>query len=393
LRSSIVLIAACTAALLAASAHARLEASPAERGGRPIMVGAAEDAAKQGDPLAADAKMALARLAGFDTIRMTSVWTPGETEVSGGELAGLQNAAAAASLNGIRLIVSVYPTGSAVTPLTAGARDEFASYAASIPTFVPYVQDVIVGNEPNLNRFWMPQFGPGGRDVAATAYVALLAETYDRLKAVSPTVTVIGGSVSPRGQDNPLSARQTHSPTAFIRDLGLAYRRSGRTRPIMDWLSFHPYEDSSKLPPTFTHPRSTTIALADYAKLVAVLGRAFDGTAQRGSTLPILYDEFGVQTRTEPSKRSLYTNAQLPAARDAVDETTQGRDYRDALRLAVCQKNVVGLLFFHVSDESDLGRWQSGVYYADDTPKSDLTVVAAAAAAARTGTLVPRCPR
>jgi hypothetical protein len=65
------------------------------------MVGAAEDAAKQVDPVAADAKMALARPAGFDTIRMTSVWSPSETEIAGGELVGLQNAVAAASLNGI----------------------------------------------------------------------------------------------------------------------------------------------------------------------------------------------------------------------------------------------------------------------------------------------------
>jgi hypothetical protein len=383
LRSLVALIATLAAVALAGSAHAWT--------GRPIMVGAAEDAAKQGDPLAADAKMTLARLAGFDTIRMTSVWTPGETEVSGGELTGLQNAAGAASLNGIRLIVSVYPSGSFVTPLTPAARDEFSSYAASIPALVPYVHDVIVGNEPNLNRFWLPQFGSRGRDVAASAYLALLAETYDRLKTVSSAITVIGGSVSPRGSDNPCSSRPTHSPTAFIRDLGLAYRRSGRTRPIMDWLSFHPYEDSSRLPPTFAHPRSTTIALADYGKLVAALGRAFDGTAQRGSTLPILYDEFGVQTRAAPDKRTLYTNAQLPSARDAVDEATQGRYYRQALELAACQPTVVGLLFFHVSDESDLGRWQSGVYYADDSPKSDLPVVAAAAGAARAGDLVRSC--
>ena len=49
-----------------------------------------------------------------------------------------------------------------------------------------------------------------------------------------------------------------------------------------------------------------------------------------------------------------------------------------ALRLAACQKNVVGLLFFHVTDEADLDRWQSGVYYADDTPKSSLPAVRAA---------------
>ena len=56
--------------------------------------------------------MALARLAGFNTIRMTSIWWPGHaSSVAGDELTGLQNAADAAQLNGIRLIISVYPNG------------------------------------------------------------------------------------------------------------------------------------------------------------------------------------------------------------------------------------------------------------------------------------------
>jgi hypothetical protein len=257
---------------------------------------------------------------------------------------------------------------------------------------VPYVRDVIVGNEPNLNRFWMPQFTRTGLDAAASSYLGLLAQTYDRLKAVSPTVNVIGGSVSPRGGDDPASSRPTHSPTRFIRDLGAAYWRSRRTRPVMDWFAFHPYLESSKLPPTFAHPRTTTISLADYGKLVRALRQAFDGTAQRGSTLPILYDEFGVQTQATDVKRFLYTNEQLPSAADAVSETTQARYYRQALQLAVCQRNVVGLLFFHVSDEADLDRWQSGVYYADDTAKSSLPAVRTAAEAASAGTLVRRCP-
>ena len=180
--------------------------------------------------------------------------------------------------------------------MTATARAQFASYAASIPRLVPGVRYLIVGNEPNLNRFWMPQFTPGGADAAAASYLGLLAQTYDAIKAVAPGVTVIGGSVSPRGADNPRASRQTHSPTAFIRDLGLAYRQSGRTRPVMDWFAFHPYLETSKLPPSFAHPRSTTISLADFGKLRALLGRAFDGTAQKGSTLPVIYDEFGVQT-------------------------------------------------------------------------------------------------
>ena len=79
--SRLALIAACLAALaVGASAHA------AGTRPQPLMVGAAEDAAREGGPLGADAKMSLASLAGFDTIRITSIWSPGELEVGGTEL-------------------------------------------------------------------------------------------------------------------------------------------------------------------------------------------------------------------------------------------------------------------------------------------------------------------
>jgi hypothetical protein len=84
---------------------------------------------------------------------------------------------------------------------------------------------------------------------------------------------------------------------------------------------------------------------------------------------------------------AVYANAAAPAALDAVPEATQAAYYRIALRLAACQPNVIGLLFFHVSDEDDLAAWQSGLYYADDTPKTSLATVRAAADAARAGKL------
>jgi len=36
---------------------------------------------------------------------------------------------------------------------------------------------------------------------------------------------------------------------------------------------------------------------------------------------------------------------------------------------------VRAMFLFHVTDENNLDRWQSGVYYADGTPKSTLPVV------------------
>jgi hypothetical protein len=380
------------AVLLAAIAGALPAPAPAASfKPKALLVGAAEDAAMDGGAIEADAKMSLAALAGFDTIRVTSIWHPGQRTIADGEQATLQAVADSAALHGIRLIVSVYPFGSKTVPQYATTRAQFAAYAASIPRLVPSIRYLIVGNEPNLNRFWMPQFTKTGLDAAASSYLGLLAQTYDAIKAAAPATVVIGGSLAPRGSDDPKLARPTHSPTRFILDLGAAYRRSHRKRPVMDWFSIHPYVERSNLPPSFAHPRTTTISIADYDKLVRLLGQAFDGTHQRGSTLPILYDEFGVQTRAPVDKRQLYANQNLPSSVDAVDEATQGRYYRQALQLAACQKNVVGLLFFHVSDEADLDRWQSGIYYADDTPKSDLPVVKAAALAARVGTLVKSC--
>ncbi len=49
------------------------------------------------------------------------------------------------------------------------------------------------------------------------------------------------------------------------------------------------------------------------------LGEAFDGTAQRGSELPIFYGEFGVESDIPAAKASLYTGAE-PAATRPVSE-------------------------------------------------------------------------
>jgi hypothetical protein len=159
----------------------------------------------------------------------------------------------------------------------------------------------------------------------------------------------------------------------------------------MDTLVIHPYGESSRTPPTVLHPRSTSISIADYPKLVKLLRDAFQGTAQRGASLPILYGEYGVQTRIPADKLSAYTNLGGPGASDVVPETLQGTYYRRAIQLAYCQPTVAGLLFFHVSDEPDLDRWQSGLFYADNTPKTDLGAVKAVATAARAGTLT--CPK
>ena len=157
----------------------------------------------------------------------------------------------------------------------------------------------------------------------------------------------------------------------------------------MDQFAIHPYQDNSSQPPTAQHPKTKTISISDYPKLVTLLGQAFDGTAQPGSKLPIVYAEYGVETVVPPGKASAYTGTE-PATIHPVDETKQGAYYREAIGIAFCQPTVRAILVFHAFDETDRNRWQSGVYYADRTPKAGLNVVRTAADESRRG-VVARC--
>ena len=360
-------------------------ASPAAAlGSANMYMGAAEDEGRNADPQVAMTKMELAKAAGFDTIRITANWQTGQSAVPPDQLQALQAIAAAGVFLDIRIVATIMPIGSRVTPLTAAARNQFGRFAADLVRRVPTIREYIIGNEPNLNRYWLPQFGPAGDDVAAPAYVQLLARAYDAMKAVDPNVFINGGSVSPRGIDRPGTGRDTHSPTAFITDMGIAYRAMNRKKPIMDGFAFHPYGESSSTPPSLVHTSGTSLGLADYPKLVALLGRAFNGTAQKGSTLPIVYDEYGVDSQIPLAKRSFYGGVE-PATTKPVTEGVQAAYYDEALHMAACQPTVRGFLIFHVTDETDHNRWQSGVYYADGTPKSSRAPVKASIAGIRSG--------
>jgi len=327
------------------------------------------------------------RAAGLNqAARVTLTWTRGETGLDPNLLTDFRYGIDSLERAGADVYLSLYPDGSAQTPLTDADQATFAAWAGWVIKRLPEVGHVIVGNEPNLSRFWRPQFGPGGSDAAAPAYTRLLARTYDALKAASPGVEVLGGALSHRGTDVPGTGFDTHSPVAFLLDMGKAYRASGRTRPIMDAFAFHPYLEESDFPPTFQHLNSTTITIGDYGKLVSVLRRAFDGTAQAGSTLPIVYAEFGVESQIPDELASLYTGSE-PASTHPVDEATQARYYAQAMQMAACQPNVRTFLLFRLIDSPNLSDWQSGLYYADGkTPKSSRAAVAQAARAARART-------
>jgi hypothetical protein len=327
----------------------------------PFLVGAVDDAVRHPGPVFDQLQEA-----GFGAVGITSYWQPGLSAPDPAEIAAIRGVIDRAGET--RIFLAVFHPGSATTPLTAEARAEFAAYVTAVMRDAPEIRDLIVGNEPNLNRFWLPQFDAGGADVAAPAYLALLIEVYDAVKRADPELTVWGGALAPRGIDRPGTGRDTHSPTTFIRDLGKAYRVTGRDKPPLDGFAFHPYPASSSIPPDRpTEPMSSSISMTDYEeKLRPLLDEAF------GPGLPVLYSELGVETEIPADKSSLY-EAEEPGK--PVDERTQADFYRRAIKLAACQENVAGLLLFHSHDEPALTGFQSGVYYIDGTPKTSLEPV------------------
>lgn len=365
-------------------------AAPAKAGGPSMVLGTNDAFMLQKTLVGAKANMSLARLAGFQAVSVREFWWPELTEPKEYDRLTLGNVDKASRLLGMPVFLSITNTLGRFAPRTESARGDFVRFAVATTKQFPAFKHVIFGNEPNKNQFWAPQFAPDGSDSAALEYERLLADVYDGVKAASPGVTLIGGAVSPRGGDDPNASTKAHSPTTFIKDLGAAYRASGRAKPIMDWFSFHPYQDNSSQSPSFRHAGSPTITLADYDKLVRILGQAFDGTAQAGSAIPIVYDEYGIESTIPAKKAAKYTGTE-PASTKPVDPKVQGQRYREAIQLAYCQPTVMAMFLFHAFDEPGRPQWQSGLYYVDHTAKPSLAIVRRAFQEAKRG-VVARCP-
>src|SRR5439155_18886934 len=173
------------------------------------------------------------------------------------------------------------------------------------------IHDYIVWNEPNTRLYWTPQKSATGRDVAARAYEALLARCYDSIHSADPDATVIGMGLSPRA-----STADSTEPLVFLRDVGAAYRASGRATPIMDQLSIHPYPNPSRPAdsPTVGYQVADRFGVPNLDRVKQAVWEAFRGTGQPttvfGSvrhsssdgylTGPLTFriDEIGWQTQT-----------------------------------------------------------------------------------------------
>jgi hypothetical protein len=333
--------------------------------------------------------VAVARDLGLQAFRITVPWEPGQTSPAPATAADLDHAVAATF--GLRLVLAVYGRG-VDAPRTDAARSAYCSYVVELLRRYPTIGDIVIWNEPNLTRFWRPQFDARGRSAAPAAYAALLGRCWDTLHAFRPTVNVIAAS-SPRGNDNPKAVSNiSHSPMSWYRELGRAYRASKRSAPLFDTVGHNAYQNGAAEPPWKRHPQTTSIGVGDYDKLLGVLRQAFSGTRQPlpgEGTVRIWYMELGFQSVVDPAKRAFYRGREnvagtLPATAGA-GGVSQASQLAAAIRLAYCQPAVGGIFNFELVDEPDLAGWQSGVLWADGTPKPAYAAVKKAIADAGAG--------
>ncbi len=346
-----------------------------------LQFGVADDAGKYADDNGASFFADVASL-GLRTDRMTVTWDASHpTTIT--DRAFLDRSIVEAGKDGVSVRLAVRPATARAVGTSAVRARQFATFAASLATRYPQVHTFVIGNEPNQPRFWQPQYSHG-KAVAAAGYERLLAASYDALKAVDPTMTVVGGVLSSRGNDNPAAtSNASRSPVRFIQDLGAAYRLSGRTRPLMDELGFHAYprSDRDSLARGFDWPDA---GFANLARVKQALWDAFGGTAQPTveSGLKISIDEVGWQTAIPATSRDAYTGSEtVPVTTDAA----QARVYGQLIAGAACDSSISSVLFAPFVDEPQLEGFQSGLVRADGSKRPSYDTVENALASG------PRC--
>jgi hypothetical protein len=368
----------------------------AASGGPGLLVGVADDDLKWTE----DTKTVVAnhQALGFKAVRITLNWAPGQTKLDDNGKTHMRRAQAAAKL-GHRVVVGVFGDA-AQPPVMPESRTQYCSYLVDALSRAKNVTDVVIWNEANSALFWKPQQG------APAYYAALLAECYDALHKYRRTVNVIT-STSPH-----------EDPARFLRGVGDAYRASGRAAPIFDTFGHNAYPETTRESPFALHPTLPSLDQGDYVRLMQVLTAAFGGTAQPvpgGGTIEtpaagsgrnaqpalswqvkIWYLEDGFETVVPSDKRARYTgkepNRQLiqavaPKLRSGAAVPDQASQLKDAIELAYCQPAVGAFFNFQFVDEVGLGGWQSGLLWADGTPKPSYDPVKAMLEGVAAGTV------
>lgn len=325
--------------------------------------------------------------AGLTEVRITVRWDADDpTRIVDGPFLNRMFPQAAA--HRIRVVFSVYPERASGLTATPSATEDFIRFLGQLVRTYPSVKHYIVGNEFNKARFFQPQFRPDCGTFAATAYMGLLARSYDVLKAADPAITVIS-SVASRGNDSCRApSNVSASPCRFIADMGTAFRALGRSRPAFDEWGLHawPRYPTDPLMKGFQWPNA---GIPNLDRIRQCLWDAFRDTAQHtfpsgarlGESLAVLrplqlrLPEFGWQVGIVSTARHAYHGTENARV---TDEASQARIYAQIVEYLDCDPTVGSASIFGLHDESDLRRFQAGLIRADGSRRPSFKAVAEA---------------
>ena len=223
-----------------------------------------------------------------------------------------------------------------------------------------------IWNEPNLPEFFQPQYErtPSGlRPLSPHLYRRMVEATYPAIKAIQPDSTVLVGGTAAIGAKNPRSENSSMPTLRFLRELACvdhkfrpigSGRCSGFRRLPGDGFSHHPY--SLRRAPDFAdrgNPDRVPIGAID--RLTGTLDRLVRMGRIDGKMADVYLTEFGYETQPDP-------NAPFNLAQ-------QARFINWAEYLAWKNPRVRAWPQFLLRDVPDLGEYQTGLLFADGTPK------------------------
>ncbi len=240
------------------------------------------------------------------------VWVPWRGEIRPTAVRRVELSRAETAARKTTVVLAVFGFA-AQTPTASWQQTRFCNYAKAALGLVPDARAVVVWNEANSPTYWSG---------TAAQYESLLARCYGELH--TSRVAVLDSTAS------------GHDPIHFLDALAVAYRTSGRTRPLVDAFGHNPYPLTPTEQPGVVH-LGDFLGEGDYVRLVETL-QAFEPKPS------IWYLEDGFQT------------TKITPAQQALDVT-------DAIAMAACQPLVHAFFNFELVDEKRAAGWHSGLIW------------------------------
>lgn len=368
LRVAVAVLAAAAALAHAAPASARLA---------PRTILQDDAALLHRGPAARDAALDEMHRLGVDAIRVLVVWRNhaprprsrrrpvgfDDTDSAAypdGTFAALDGLVAGAAARGLDVILTPTGPGPAWASDCRGQRqacapnpDHFRRFVKALGLRYPGVRHWAVWNEPNNPNWLTPQFRRG-RPFAPRHYRRLVKAAAAALDASGHgDDELLGGETAPIGFERGRRARTPMMPGLFLRRLLCA-----RCPPLpVTGIAHHAYTRGGSHPPRF-RSRPGELAIASLGRLVRLVAKA----GRRGTLPPragVHLTEGGWQT--DPPDRIF-----------GVHPATQARWINEAEWMARAHPRVRSVAQYLLTDERDTARFQSGLRFADGTPKPAL---------------------